>query len=48
MLHYVKVGNRSAAVQAYHHFSELLLDDIGIPPDRATTDIYESIVFSDK
>ena len=48
MLHYVKVGNRSAAVQAYHHFSELLLDDIGIPPDRATTDIYESIVFREE
>lgn len=46
MLHYVKVGDRSAAVQAYHHFSELLLDDIGIPPDRATVDIYESIVSS--
>lgn len=46
MLHYIKVGNRSAAVQAYHLFTELLLDDIGIPPDRATTEIYESIVFS--
>ena len=48
MLHYVKAGNRSAAVQAYHHFSELLLDDIGIPPDRATIDIYESIVFREE
>lgn len=46
MLHYVKVGDRSAAVQAYHHFSELLLDDIGIQPDRATVEIYESIVFN--
>ena len=47
MLHYVKTGNRGDAVKIYQSFSKLLLNDIGISPDRATQAMYESIIHGD-
>lgn len=44
MRHYVTVGNRGEAVRVYHDMKNLLITDFGIPPDEATTKLYESII----
>lgn len=44
MNYYITVSNRGDAVNVYHDFKNLLLEDLGILPGRATTELYESLI----
>lgn len=41
ILHDIKVGNRSEAIQIYHDFVALLTEDLGIEPEPSTKELYE-------
>lgn len=41
ILHDIKVGNRSEAIQIYHDFVALLKEDLGIEPEPSTKELYE-------
>ncbi|MFD1927805.1 response regulator [Sporosarcina siberiensis] len=44
MHHYVQIGNRGDAVKAYHEFTKVLLNDLGILPEHETNSLYDSIL----
>ncbi len=44
--YYINVGNRGDAVNVYHTFKNLLLEDLGILPGRETTELYESLLLT--
>lgn len=44
MHHFINTGNRGDAVKFYHDFKELLMQDLGILPDRVTNEIYDLVL----
>lgn len=44
MIHYIDIGERGETIRLYKDFHELLENDCGISPEKATEDIYKSIV----
>lgn len=44
MHHFINTGNRADAVKFYQDFKELLMEDLGISPDRVTNKIYDLVL----
>lgn len=44
MHHFIKTGNRGDAVKFYKDFKEVLMQDLGILPNRVTNEIHDSIL----